>query len=232
MGTPRKYYFTMEMEDAIKTAMRQKKGSLRVLAETDPRFHGIPYRACMREATRLGYFSHGGDSRSRRREQQDWCPEETEFAIEAYCAGRSLENIATSMRKRGWRRTPLGIRARMELLRVSRRMGDFISLSQLATELGTPVTTVQRWVAKHGLPIHHTLGDQGAWSYISYPALRRWILANSWLFSLSAKTVDIFWLIGVLCPAPAGDTADHETPDDDSGAWLNGEAVRDVAAAD
>lgn len=227
MGQHKKYLFTPDMQEAIKAAMQDKRATLRKLHATDPRFADISYGAVNREATRLKYFSR--NARTSRTNSRDWTQEETEYAAEAYMNNRSVASISKAMYRRGWKRSPAAIHTRMMVLHLRRDMGQHVSMQQLATELGVAVNTVKRWAERLGLKVWY--GPSGDDRYTTYGALRNWIAEHPYEFATTVKDVDLFWLIGLLCPTTAGDTKDYAT-DDDSGAWLNGEAVRDVAAAD
>jgi hypothetical protein len=209
----RKYHYTPDMERAIITAARGSIGALKALWHTDPRFRTIPYPSVRRHAWTLGAI--------RSKPSDTWSEKETAFAADRYARGVPLDSLAKQMRRHGWHRSVGAIQG--HLLHHATRKDIYLTLNQVADGMGVDWHVVQRWIARHGLRVHHQGADQGGERLLTYldpSALRAWVIAHP--FEVAKHAPDLVWLIGLLCSEGAGDTRDHPADEGASGDWMNG----------
>ena len=220
----RKYTFDASMNAAIRKAARGKYGSLTTLWETDVRFaaSGIPYAIVRRQAWLLGCV--------RSRPTTAWSQAEHDLCATWYLQGRSAEAITKLLRGHGYDRTLGGVVSRMHAMQIHRNMADFLTVHDLATALNVEDQVVRRWIRTHALPVHHTSDGLGQVNYLEPRAIRRWILEHIGLVA-KVSTPDLVWYTALLVPQAAG-TLDHDEDAVSDGAWMSGEAIRDVACAD
>ena len=219
----RKYTFDASMNAAIRKAAASKYGSLTTLWETDVRFaaSGIPYAIVRRQAWLLGCV--------RSTPTTAWSQAEHDLCATWYLQGRSAEAIAKLLRRHGYDRTIGGVASRMHAMQIQRKMADFFTVHDLATGLNVEDKVVRRWVANHGLPVHHTSDGLGQVLYLEPRAMRRWILEHIGLVA-KVSTPDLVWYTALLVPQAAG-VLDQDADPVPDGEWMSGEAIRDVACA-